>query len=283
MRGWFKVGKEIIKRAIFSDAELLRLFIYLKADANIVPSEQLIDGEPVVVYRGQGTYGRNLLAAALKVNPSTLYKRLKKLEKLGFIKLRPYKEMTVYTVIDYDEEQSEEPKVTAKCQPQALEPQGIQGFEESKSNSNGTQKEQPGNTLKEGRNKKEDIINTPYQKIKELYQSICKSFPKIRSITDERKKHLNARWKEYDQDIAIFEELFKKAEASDFLTGRQANNKNWKCSGLDWLINQQNMAKVLEGKYDNKGKPQPVPQEPKPAYMQKFDVNKYRELYGYKD
>ena len=49
--------------------------------------------------------------------------------------------------------------------------------------------------------------------------------------------------------IEDFEELFKKAESSAFLKG--GNNRNW-TANFDWLIKDANMAKVLDGNYDNK-------------------------------
>ena len=95
---------------------------------------------------------------------------------------------------------------------------------------------------------------TPYKKVVELYNSICTSLSKVKTATENRKKHIKARW---SGDIDIFEELFTLAERSDFLTGRKPSDKNpnWKAD-FDWLINEHNMAKVLEGKYDNdKGGP----------------------------
>lgn len=45
--------------------------------------------------------------------------------------------------------------------------------------------------------------------------------------------------------------LFEKAEASDFLKG--ANARNWSAT-FDWLIADVNMAKVIDGNYDNREK-----------------------------
>lgn len=201
MRGWFKVNRDIIKRAIFSDAELLRLYIYLKADANIEAEEVLIDGQAVILERGQGTYGRHQLSAALNVNPSTLYKRIKKLEKLGFIKLQPHKEMSVYTVTDYDLD--EERKVTTKCQPSAQQNQGVTDLGENESNSNvnklGTNSNTGGNTLKEVRskNKKEDIniySSIPYEEIISHLNQIAGT--NYRHTTKSTKEHINGRWRD---------------------------------------------------------------------------------------
>ena len=98
--------------------------------------------------------------------------------------------------------------------------------------------------------KKTQIVNTdiPYEKIKNLYHSICISYPKISKFTDKRKSTLKARYEEYDSNIKIFEELFTKAESSDFLKGKKGK---WKAN-FDWLINCNNMVKVLEGNYENK-------------------------------
>jgi predicted phage replisome organizer len=90
---------------------------------------------------------------------------------------------------------------------------------------------------------------TPYEEIKNLYLSICVSYPKIQILSARRKQAIHARWKQY-HDISVFKTLFEKAEASDFLKGN--NKRNWSAD-FDWMLNDNNMAKILEGKYDNKG------------------------------
>jgi hypothetical protein len=101
---------------------------------------------------------------------------------------------------------------------------------------------------------------TPYKAIVEMYHEICKSFPRVKKVGDNRKKAIAARWKEYGHDLETFRELFEKAEASSFLKGR--NKRNW-AADFTWLMNSDNMAKVLEGKYDEKtggnGRREPVP------------------------
>ncbi len=88
----------------------------------------------------------------------------------------------------------------------------------------------------------------PYTQIMGLYRSLCTSFPTLARITDKRMKAIKARWNEY-KDIDKFIILFNKAEASSFLKGQ--NNRKWKAN-FDWLLNENNMAKVLEGNYDDK-------------------------------
>ena len=99
-----------------------------------------------------------------------------------------------------------------------------------------------------------------YQQIADMYNDICISFPKVRSLSEDRKKAIKARLKNYS--IKDFENLFRKAEVSTFLKG--SNNRNWSAT-FDWLIKDSNMAKVLDGNYDNKNskpKSEPKPQNP---------------------
>lgn len=98
---------------------------------------------------------------------------------------------------------------------------------------------------KEKIKEKEDIS---YQQIADLYNSLCPSYPSIRSLSEARKKAIRARLHTYTVDD--FRTLFEKAEASNFLRG--GNARNWSAT-FDWLIKDANMAKVLDGNYDNKG------------------------------
>ena len=87
---------------------------------------------------------------------------------------------------------------------------------------------------------------TDYQKIIDLFNTICKSFPSVRSLSDTRKKAIKARLNTYTVDD--FKQCFENAEASSFLKG--GNNRNWTAT-FDWLIKDSNMAKVLDGNYND--------------------------------
>ncbi|EMT38145.1 hypothetical protein TthWC1_2388 [Thermoanaerobacter thermohydrosulfuricus WC1] len=91
--------------------------------------------------------------------------------------------------------------------------------------------------------------NIPYQQIADLYNRVCLSLPKVEKLTDKRRRHIKAAWKNFKGDISVFEKVFRRAEASDFLSGRSGK---WTGCNFDWLITYNNMVKVLEGTYDNK-------------------------------
>lgn len=86
-----------------------------------------------------------------------------------------------------------------------------------------------------------------YQRIVDMYNDTCVSFPRLKTLSENRKKSIKARFNS-GYTYENFQELFKKAENSSFLKG--ANNRNWSAT-FDWLIKDSNMAKVLDGNYDN--------------------------------
>ena len=86
-----------------------------------------------------------------------------------------------------------------------------------------------------------------YIYIKDIYHEICVSFPRVQVLSAKRKQAIKARLNTYTEEQ--IKEVFTKAEASDFLKGK--NNRNWRAD-FDWLMNDTNMAKVLDGKYDNR-------------------------------
>ena len=98
-------------------------------------------------------------------------------------------------------------------------------------------------------NDNNDNNENNYKYIKDIYNEICVSFPRLTVLSDRRKQAIKARLKTYTIDD--FKLLFEKAEASDFLKG--SNNRDWQAS-FDWLIKDANMAKVLDGNYDSKRK-----------------------------
>lgn len=85
-----------------------------------------------------------------------------------------------------------------------------------------------------------------YQQIADMYNDTCVSFPRLTTLSEARKKAIKARLNVYS--LEDFRRLFTKAQESTFLKG--ANNRNWTAT-FDWLIKDTNMAKVLDGNYDN--------------------------------
>lgn len=121
-------------------------------------------------------------------------------------------------------------------------------------------------TTKEKESKeKESKEKYPYQDICALWNSICVSLPKIAKLNDKRRQKIKCCLDEFDvepeQWLSTAEELFKRVQASDFLTGRSSNKNDWRAS-FDWLFeNPTNWIKVQEGNYDNHRGGKQAPQQ----------------------
>ena len=100
-------------------------------------------------------------------------------------------------------------------------------------------------------NDNENEINN-YQLIADMYNNTCVSFPKLTKLSDNRRKAIRARLRKYSLDE--IKKVFELAEQSDFLKGN--NNRNWSAN-FDWLMNDTNMAKVLDGNYGNRTRSSP--------------------------
>lgn len=93
---------------------------------------------------------------------------------------------------------------------------------------------------------KQDVV--PYQKVIDEFNRICCSLRKVTVLSDKRKQAIKARLNKYSFSTLI--EAFEKVEASSFLKG--ANNRDWSAN-FDWIMNDTNMAKILDGNYDDRG------------------------------
>lgn len=94
-------------------------------------------------------------------------------------------------------------------------------------------------------NVNDNVIN--YQLIADMYNDTCVSYPHLTKLSDRRRKAIKARLKA-GYTLDDFRRLFKMAEESEFLKG--SNGRNWSAT-FDWMIQDGNMAKVLDGNYQS--------------------------------
>lgn len=91
----------------------------------------------------------------------------------------------------------------------------------------------------------EDVINQWKSQLGSM------GFQKVSRITPRRKSAFKARIRASQErsSRAWWVSLFDKIAASDFMRESAAQKVNWLT--IDWVLNEQNMVKILEGKYDN--------------------------------
>ena len=109
-----------------------------------------------------------------------------------------------------------------------------------------------------------------YQEIVDLYNDTCVSFPRLTALSDKRKKAIKARIKTYK--IEGIKKAFEKVEDSSFLKG--SNSRNWS-PNFDWIIADGNMAKILDGNYDDRS---PAPAKAKSSNRVADNLEKSYEM-----
>lgn len=93
------------------------------------------------------------------------------------------------------------------------------------------------------------ILKIDYDKLKLFFNDNCGLMSKIQILSDKRKKSIAILIKKHSKED--FKKVIEKCKESKFLQGE--NNRSWKAD-FDWLLNQTNFIKVLEGNYDNENK-----------------------------
>lgn len=81
------------------------------------------------------------------------------------------------------------------------------------------------------------------------FHTLCPSLPRVRQLTDSRKKRLAKAAAELGTEG--LRDFFRRVEASDFLSGRKTD---WRAD-LDWILKPEHVTKILEGSYDNRNGP----------------------------
>jgi hypothetical protein len=122
------------------------------------------------------------------------------------------------------------------------------------------------NTEAEAEQSREETDKTPippkgaaadsnlHEQIIATYHEVLPDLPAVRDWPERRRKKLEARigerlkaGKQADQ-VSYWRALFTNVQASDFLCGRKSD---WRCPGLEWLLEPKNFTKVIEGAYRN--------------------------------
>lgn len=84
----------------------------------------------------------------------------------------------------------------------------------------------------------------PYELIINMFNSTCKSLPRVKARNKTRDKHIKTMFRSLGIDK--IKEVFIMSESSDYLSGRSGK---WSNCGFDWIIKESNYTKILEGNY----------------------------------
>ncbi|QYK61822.1 hypothetical protein [Paenibacillus sp. S25] len=123
MDGWIKLHRKITESAIFSDPDLLRLWIYCLAKAAYKEKTVMIEKQEINLQPGQFVTGRFALhdeynrgvAPRKKIKETTLWSWLKRLETFGNLDIKSFNKYSVVSIVkwsEYQETLTTEPQQT---------------------------------------------------------------------------------------------------------------------------------------------------------------------------
>lgn len=256
---WIKIATDI-----FDDEKILLVESLPDAYAIITVWFKLLcfagkQNNSGVFMMGQIAYTAKMLATIFRMQESTVTMALQTFEQFGMIEIID----GVITIPNWNKHQTLDAYEKKKERDRLYQQERrnsqkslISGTLQKSSDSQTTQSSYVVVSDKEEKEKDKDIDieekeRTNCKQIVDLFHSICVSYPSVKTLSEARRKAIKARLKAYSLDD--FKILFEKAEASSFLKG--SNARNWSAT-FDWLIKDSNMAKVIDGNYDDKGKSQ---------------------------
>lgn len=126
------------------------------------------------------------------------------------------------------------------------------------------EKEEEKENKDEEENEKENDGASFGESVLSQFNGICVRLPKVKRLTPKRLERIKEALPHLDGEG--FEGLFRRVARSDFLCG--CGKKGWKAS-FDWVMNPDNIVRVLEGEFD--------PAE-SPPLASSYDIDELEEI-----
>lgn len=230
MSGWIKIHRGIVDWEWYTHIPTKTLFFHCLLRANHV--EKKWRGK--VINRGEfiSSFGKLADETGLSIQQiRTAFKRLKSTHELTSVSSSQH---TVFKVINYDKYQTTTSELTNEQQ-----------TSNNQSTTNKNEKKERSNTTST-----QQAAVVPYQAIVEQYHKELPELPRVKALSETRKRHLKARWLSDDkrQTVDYWQRLFGYISKSDFLMGKSTE---WQAN-FDFIIKEANFIKIIEGSYDNK-------------------------------
>lgn len=231
--GWIKTYRKLTEWEWYTDSHMVHLFIHLILKAN--HEDKRHRGR--IVKRGQLVTSRKILSVETGISERSIRTCLDRLKATNELAIQATNRNSIITVCNYDNYQEKK-----EASDQQNDQRAVQQPTKHQTRSKEVKNIDIG---------KEEKID--FKEIANLFNSICVSLPKIKTVTEKRKAKIKTRYQQIGNNPQAMENLFRAVEASDFLTNRKGENKNGWNATFDWIFNNEdNMQKIIEGNYKNK-------------------------------
>ena len=103
--GWIRVERGILDHWVFSEADALKLWVYLLMSANYEDKSRMFNGRLTQVKRGQLIYGRHAVSQRLGISEAKLRRYMKQFIKDEMISQQITNKYSVITITCYEKYQ----------------------------------------------------------------------------------------------------------------------------------------------------------------------------------
>lgn len=240
MSGWVKLHRSIQEHWLWSDEPFSKgqAWVDLIMKANHKARKINIKGTIISLEIGQQARSERTLSNDWKWSRGKVRRFLKALENNEMIVHQTVPVTSIISICNYSTYQTcstSDSTIDDTSDSTTHEPQAVHKQE-----------------CKNGKNEKKP--NIPYQDIVELYNSTCVDLTKVQILTDKRKRVIKKFWdkSETHREMEFYGRFFNYVTTIDFLCGRTEptgnRTKPFKAD-LEWILNLENFAKIIEGKY----------------------------------
>lgn len=116
MDGWLKLYRSILDSAVFQDAEVLKVWIWLLCNVAFEQHDTICYGKVIHLKPGQIATGRKKIAQCTDLNETKVYRALTAIKSLGNIEIKATNKYSIITVVNWDKYQDENGKRTSNEQ-----------------------------------------------------------------------------------------------------------------------------------------------------------------------
>ena len=116
MDGRQKLYRSILDSAVFQDAEVLNVWIWLLCNVSFEQHDTVCYGKVIHLKPGQIATGRKKIAQCTDLNENKVYRALTVLKSLGNIEIKAMNKYSIITVVNWDKYQEENVKITSSEQ-----------------------------------------------------------------------------------------------------------------------------------------------------------------------
>jgi hypothetical protein len=224
--GWVKLHRQLLDWEWYNDVNTTRVFLHLLIVANHKDNKW----RGIDIKRGQRLTSISALASETNLSIKNIRTSIKRLKSTNEVSSYSTAQHTVFTMVNYDLYQEEANEVANK----------------------GQAKGKQGATNKNDKTEKNDNKDL-YQLVVDEFNSKLSELGEVKVLSDKRKAWIKGSIKQMEKtkddfsDIETWVRYFNYVSGIDFLMGRKTDFT----ATFDFLVNKNNLLKVVEGNYDN--------------------------------